>query len=354
MKVNDAIKNQFILYSLGVFLLYFVLNSLNPITADSNIIYITFLNLINALGSLLLITGLYDVVLKDKFQKETTTNFVKTLLLENDYLQNFNLKEIENMMLKLENKVICSDKNEHYKKKIINLIHDKILPMGGGTNDSDEINTFFEHYDEEIIYEKSDDKKFVTCKIITNYKLINNSNKTISQTIFTKKVFNSKILESISTPLEVASLELIIDGKKQDGYTNIGDKFIVEKVEKEAVSISNDDTIVMQIQEKKDETNTIEFKRKFKDSIVVKKELKITIPYDDIIYGHTFHRPMLNYSIRFRDNNAKEVIGILRSAFHKKTDDTITITKPQDNEIVIKLNDDLLLPKEGITMVTIR
>lgn len=292
--------------------------------------------------------------MKDKFQEETTTNFVKTLLLENNYLKNFNLREIENMMLKLENKIIASDKNEHYKNKIINLIHNKILPMGAGNSSLNELNTFFEYYDEEIIYEKSEENKFVKCKIITNYKLINNSEKAISQTIFTKKAFNSKILNDIDIPLEVSSLELIIDGNRENQYTNIGNKFIVKKIAQEAISISNNETIVMQIQEKEDESNSIEFKREFMESIVVKKELKIIIPYDDIIYGHTFHRPMLNYSIRFRDNNANEVIGILRSAFHEKTDDTITVTKPQANEIVIKLNDDLLLPKEGVTIVTIR
>jgi hypothetical protein len=358
MKVSDAIKNQFIIFSLVAFLIYFALNSLFPITATSNILYISILNIINAIGGLFLITGLYDVVLKDKFQKETTVNFVKTLLLENNYLKNFNLEEIENMMLKLENKVICSDKNEHYKKKIINLIHDKILPMGSGTSGSDELNTFFEYYNEEIIYSTSINKDFLECKVITDYKLINNSNDKISQTIFTKKMLNRKVFEYRDVPLEVKSLELTIDGKVIDDYkdsTSLKDIFKVESDVGGAISITNEDNTVMQIQEKTSDGSTaIEFKREFKESIVVKKELKIVIPYDDVTYGHTFHRPMLNYSIRFTDENAKKVIGVLRSAFHKKTDDTITITNPQDNTVVIKLNDDLLLPKEGITIVTIR
>lgn len=63
---------------------------------------------------------------------------------------------------------------------------------------------------------------------------------------------------------------------------------------------------------------------------------------------------MLNYSFRFRDENAKRVSAILRSAFHKKSDDTIIIKNTQPNEINIILKDDLLLPKEGLSAVSIR
>ncbi|NVJ53182.1 MAG: hypothetical protein HWD90_05770 [Campylobacteraceae bacterium] len=361
MKVSEAIKNQFIVYSLSSFLVYFIFTSIFPITQTSSSFYVTFLNIINAAGGLFLVTGLYDVILKDKFQEETITSFVKTLLLENDYLKKFDNDEIEKMILKLENKLLKDNKNKYYKNKLINLIHKKLLPMGSGNSTHEELNTFFEYYNEELIYDLSKDKKFINCKVITEYKLINNSDDEITQTIFTRKFLDPKISEYDGVALELEKLEVVIDGTLLSEYNDssqLKNMFTVVNELNDSISISNEEPLKMQIKEKikieKTGEELQEFRRKFKNSIIVKKELKIVIPYEDIMYGHTFHRPMLNYTFRFTDNNAKKVVGILRSAFHKKTDDTITVNNPQDNIVIIKLNNDLLLPKEGINVVSIR
>lgn len=360
MKIGEIIKNKFIVISLLCFLLYFILSGKFPPLATDTI-YISILNLINAVGALFLITGFYDVTLKEKFQDETINKFVNTLLLKDEYLDNFKENEIKGMLKKLEQKLLKNNNNHIYRAKVMSLINNKLLKMANGESEENELKTFFKNYDEELIYEKSTDGKFVICNLFINYHLVNLSKDNISQTIFTKKYFPSNISEYQGNPFQLLELKITVDGKEITKYkdkTKLSEYFGISKDIVESISISNQDQIPMQLQEKIKETNGTEkfkeFEISFSREIIVEKRLKLVIPYDDIVYGHTFHRPMLNYSFRFRDDNAKRVSATLRSAFHKKSDDTITIKNTQANEITIILKDDLLLPKEGLSAVSIR
>lgn len=360
MKIGEIIKNKFIVISLLCFLLYFILSGKFPPLATDTI-YISILNLINAVGALFLITGFYDVTLKEKFQDETINKFVNTLLLKDEYLDNFKEIEIKGMLKKLEQKLLKNNNNHIYRTKVMSLINNKLLKMASGESEENELKTFFKNYDEELIYEKSTDRKFVVCNLFVNYHLVNLSKDNISQTIFTKKYFPQNISEYEGVPLELLELKIIVDGKEKTEYkdkSKLNKLFGVSNNITESISISNQEQIPMQLQEKIIDTNGKEifkeFEMNFNKEIIVEKRLKVVIPFDDIVYGHTFHRPMINYSFRFRDENAKKVSATLRSAFHKKSDDTITIKNTQPNEINIILKDDLLLPKEGLSAVSIR
>ena len=47
----------------------------------------------------------------------------------------------------------------------MSLINNKLLKMANGESEENELKTFFKNYDEELIYEKSTDGKFVICKL---------------------------------------------------------------------------------------------------------------------------------------------------------------------------------------------
>lgn len=360
MKTGEIIKNKFIIISLSCFLLYFILSGKWPPLPEDTL-YISILNLINAIGALFLVTGFYDVTLKEKFQDETINKFVNTLLLKDEYIDNFKEIEIKNMIKKLQQKLLKNNNHNIYRRKIMSLINDKLLKMANGELEENELKTFFKNYEEELIYEKSKDKKFVVCSLFVNYTLVNLSKDIINQTIFTKKYFEQNISQYTGKPLELIELKIIIDGKEDKRYKDknkLNEIFGINKNIIESISISNQNQVPMQLQEKTKDNNgneiLKEFSISFSKEIIVEKKLKLVIPYHDIIYGHTFHRPMLNYSFRFRDENAKSVHAVLRSAFHKKSDDTITIKNPKPNEITISLKEDLLLPKEGLSAVSIR
>lgn len=361
MKISEIIKNKFIIISLLCFIVYFALSAEFPSAHDGSKVYVSFLNLINAIGALFLVTGFYDVTLKEKFQDETINKFVNTLLLKDEYLDNFEDIKIKGMLKKLEQKLLKNNNNHIYRTKVMSLINNKLLKMTNGESEENELKTFFKNYDEELIYEKSTDGKFVICKLFINYHLVNLSKDNICQTIFTKKYFPQNISEYEGNSLELLELKIIVDGKEKKEYkdkSKLSELFGVSNNITESISISNQDQIPMQLQEKIIDTNGNEifkeFEISFNKEIIVEKKLKVVIPFDDIVYGHTFHRPMINYSFRFRDENAKKVSATLRSAFHKKSDDTITIKNTQPNEINIILKDDLLLPKEGLSAVSIR
>lgn len=296
----------------------------------------------------------------ENIRNEIIDKMINTLLLKDEYIDSIKETEIKKILSKFQRKLLKNNTNIIYKNKIIKFINNKLLKMAAGELEENELKTFFNSYDEELIYEKSKDKKFVVCNLFINYNLVNLSKDTISQTIFTKKYFPINISEYDGEPLELIDLKIIVDGIELAKYkdkSKLSEYFGINKDVVESISISNQDQIPMQLQEriKNDDVETFkEFEISFSKEIIVEKRLKLIIPYDDIVYGHTFHRPMLNYSFRFRDENAKRVSATLRSAFHKKSDDTITVKNTQANEINIILKDDLLLPKEGLSAVSIR
>lgn len=361
MNVSEIIKNKFIIISLLCFILYFGLSAEFPPVADGSKIYLSFLNLINALGALFLVTGFYDVTLKEKFQNETIENFVRTLYLDSNYISKFNDNELKSILVKLQNKLLNSNNHSYYKERLTSHINEKIIPMGNGTIADDILNTYYKHYSETIICNKSEDKKVIICKVITSYELINNSEQPIPQIIFTKKHIDSKILALITEePVKLCSLKITIDGKKISEYDNpntLSNYFKLSKKNNRSTSVSKNSHELMQIKEIIEidgNKKLVEFKRKFNKSLKIKKTLEVAIPYDDIYYGHIFHRAILNYSLTFRDYNAITVEGMLFSAFHKNTDDTIHLTDTEDYEFKIDLKDDLVLPKEGLSVISKR
>ncbi|PHO10305.1 hypothetical protein CPG37_04465 [Malaciobacter canalis] len=358
MKVTEAIQNKFIVLSLITFLGYFIISGQFP-PGPQQTIYVTFLNLLNAIGGLLLITGLYDVTLKEQFQNETIENFIKTLYLDNKYVSRFKKEELRNIFAKVLKEFIKSDINSIYKNKITEHISKNIIPMARGEHSDSKINTYFKHYDEQIVCFKSKDKNVIRCKVATSYELINNTSLPISQTIFTLKNIPNCHSLNFDKVLKLISLKIFVDGKEEKQYSKpdfLKENFKVAEANGQSTSVStySERVQIKQIVKKGEEEELIEFKKKFNKKLKVKKVFEIDIPYFDNNYTHIFHRPILNYSLTYKDYNASKVEGVLISAFHKKSDDTIHMNPIEENEFKIELKEDLVLPKEGLTVISRR
>jgi len=362
LKASDFIKNQFILYSLFAFILYAIISGLAG--ATPHFLVLTLMNLVNALGGLLLIAGLYDVTMKEKYQRETTNQFVKTLFLEDKYIDSFNDDDLIAMMGNIQRKLLNVNKNKDFKDKVLYLINSKILPLGRGKLADDYANSIFEDYDENVVMKqvKIDEALFIEFSVSVKYKLLNNSDKkSLEQEIFTRK-FIDKSVESCSSPaLVLNELEITIDGKHTKYTKTMIDDMItlIKDIETPQNTISNTQTVMFQFQEKYihepgGEEVYKPFTKKFYNSIQVAKKYKVLTPIDDVIYGHLFHRPIMNFSIRVRDESATKLTGMLRSAFHKRNDDKISIESSTPNEVEIKLKNDLLLPQEGVVFFSQR
>lgn len=346
MNVSNLIKNSFFITSLSSYLIYFILTAV--FSGVNNMLLSVVLNLLNALGGVTLVTALYDVTFREKYQNETTKEFVKTIFLEKEYIEQFTDETLNKMLLNIQKQLLRNQTNIDYKNRVISLIQDKIMPMGNATHEDERINSYFEHYAEEVIYEKSNYKKVIKCTNIIEYKLINGSENKMQQVVLTEK-FIPNLPEGI-TPLKLIKLEVSVDGTTTIYDVN---EFTYVETDKKQDSLSSDNGTSYQIQRTVSTENKV-FSLDVHKFIYVKKEIELYISYDDVIYGHTFHRPLLNYDLRLRDENATKVSAIMRSAFHKNQDDTISMRNIRPNEIRITLVNDLLLPKEGVAVISIR
>jgi len=306
-------------------------------------------------------TAMMKSIKKEVLDIFSDDDIIKSLQQKKNKLDKIPLPKLQNMLLKLENKILKDNTNKLYKDKLTNLINNKIIPMGNGTSKDNILNTYFNYYNEKIICKKSIDKDFIICKTMVDYELINNSDEEISQEIFTVKSFEPSTFNTNKNILKLLSFDITIDGVKEDTIFDekvIDEKFKIVKLEAETQTISTIQPVRLQLQEKIKnnigEEELIKFSRLFKKSIRVKKEIEVIIPYSDTFYAHVFHRAMLNYSFDFRDENALKVDSMLNSAFHKRSDDTIVIRSTQDNEISVNVTNDLILPKEAIIIISKR
>lgn len=361
MNISSLIQHKLLIYSLLVYIVFSIVVSV--VGATPNLFETTIMNMLNALGGVMLVAALYDITLREHYQQETTKNFVKSLFLENGYLDKFNDEDLIEMMGNIQWKLLDPSKNEDYKRKLIYLMNSKLMPMGKGSAQDEKQNSVFDYYHENLLMKKSSDNKVIECKIMIEYKLSNNSKKVgkTKQEIFSKKYIDPSVIKRGRDPLQLKKLSITADGIQ----TTFNDEMIKNRIklaigdDENQNTISNTDTTMVQLQEKIDpHTNdgkeSKQFLIEFENTLLVEKEFIIYIPYNDTTYSHLFNRPIMNYHIRVRDENAKKVTGILRSAFHKKDDDSITVKSIDDKEAEIKLNNDLLLPKEGVIIFSDR
>ncbi len=324
-------------------------------------------NLFNPLGSILIVGGIFEIAFKEKFIKEVSENFVKTIFLEPNNLNNFKEEDLEQMHSSIQNKLLENNRNSICSQKIVTMINDSFYQMAKGTHNKNIFNTFFQSYISSIYVKKrenmNDDK--VTIEYEMKYELINNkkNGEEVKVDIFAKRFF-PLILSSQNT---FKTQELNLLTIKKDDESIIDYSQDIKNSQFEEITLNKDDfdnitiqeQVKRQIQYKKDGND--EFKPlevSFKNRLIVHKKIKISTLHDDIHYSHIFNRPTLNYTIRYLDENVstdtKDYLTLrLFSGLNKKSSDKIHPTLA-GNSISLSVSEGILLPGEGISIVALR
>lgn len=319
-------------------------------------------NLTNAVGSILIVGGIFEIAFKDKFIKEVSNNFVKTIFLEQSSLENFKPEELNQMNKSIQKKLLKENKN-HYTNKIITMINDSFFEMAKGTHHNKDFNTFFQYYNSILYVNKKEEKDdFVNIDYEIKYEILNNSQdkEEVTIDIFSKRFFPLTLsTKDTFITQELVSLNIKSDGKGIDYAKDISNgkfkELTLDKDDLDNIRIQED--IKRQIQYSEDNTLTA-FKATFKNSLIVEKKIKIKTLYKDIGFSHIFKRPTLNYSIQYHDENVsvetKDYLTLkLFSGLNKKPNDKIHPVL-KGKVISLHVSDGLLLPGEGISIVALR
>lgn len=348
---------------LGMF--FIIAYLLIPENTTSELLQLT-KNFCNALGSILIVGGIFEIAFKEKFIKEVSNSFVKTIFLRANALDNFKEQELEQINKSIQNKLLKDNKNSICSNKMITMINDSFYQMAKGTHSKDEFNTFYQYYNSIMHVKKrlspSDDK--VTIEYEIKYEIINNKkdNQEVSIDIFSKRFFPL----SLSSQDSFITQELTFLTIKKDGESVIDylkdikdNKFKEETITKDDLdSITIQESVKRQIYYKSENGNFSPFKINFKNNMIVNKKIKITTQFDDISYSHIFKRPTLNYSIQYYDDNVnigkKDYLTLrLFSGLNKKSNDKIHPILT-GNLISLNVSEGILLPGEGISIVALR
>ncbi len=358
---SNVYSSQFIIYGLIALLIYVI------IPDDLHVVVSIVKNLFNAVGSILIVGGIFEVAFKDKFIKEVSTNFVKTIFMQPDSLDHFKNNDLIDMKESIQKKLLQKNNGE-YSKKIINMINNSFFKMAQGEHKNSNFNKYFQYYN-SILYVKKRKKDScvveidyeIKYEIINNCKNDNGVNKEAKLSIFSKRFFPLALSqEHKTTTQELLSLRIKVDNQYTDYSKKINNKEFQEQLvdteEKDNVKIQED--IKRQIQFKNETGQFEEFEVEFKDSIVVEKKLKIFTTYNDIAFSHIFKRPTMNYSIIYTDENVtpetKDYLTLrLYSGLNKKTNDKIHPVL-KGKMISLNVSEGVLLPGEGVSIVALR
>ncbi|MFA7021672.1 hypothetical protein [Aliarcobacter sp.] len=318
-------------------------------------------NLSNALGSILIIGGIFEIVFKEKFIKEVTSSFVKTIFLKPASLENFKDEELEQINKSIQSRLLYGNRNNYYSNRILTMINDSFYEMAKGTHHNKDFNTFFQYYN-SVLYVNERKENYVNIEYEIKYEIINNTKnkEEVEIDIFSKRFFPLSLsLADSCVTQELTYLNIKSDGKSMDYSKEIRDgKFKEQTLDKDDLdNIRIQEDVKRQIQEDKDGTFS-PFKVKFKEKLIVEKKIKIVTLYDDISFSHIFKRPTLNYSIQYHDENVsvntKDYLTLrFFSGLNKKSSDKIHPVL-KGKVISLHVSDGLLLPGEGISIVALR
>lgn len=319
-------------------------------------------NLTNALGSILIVGGIFEIVFKEQFIKEVTSSFVKTIFLKPTSLENFKDEELEQIHKSIQQRLLYTNKNNYYSNRILTMINDSFYEMAKGTHHNKDFNTFFQYYNSVLYVNKKEEDDYVNIEYEIKYEIINNTKnkEEVEIDIFSKRFFPLSLSLTGNCITQVlTSLNIKSDGKGMDYAKEIRDgKFKEQTLDKDDLdNIRIQEDVKRQIQVEKEGIFT-PFRVKFKEKLIVEKKIKIVTLYDDICFSHIFKRPTLNYSIQYHDENVsvdtKDYLTLrLFSGLNKKSNDKIHPVL-KGKVISLHVSDGLLLPGEGISIVALR
>lgn len=349
----------FIIFGL-IFIILFLLIPENNTNEFNQILK----NLFNALGSILIVGGIFEIAFKEKFIKEVSNNFVKTIFLKSSTLDNFKEEELEQINKSIQNKLLNNNRTNICSNKILTMINDSFYQMAKGTHNKTEFNTYFQYFNATLyVKKKEENEDIVEIEYDLKYEIRNNKKHQdeIEVGIFTKRFFPLNLsLKDECLTQELTHLTIKKDGESKDYTSEIKDglfkEITISKEEKDMIKIQEEVKRQIQLQEKGAESK--EFKVSFRNTMIVEKKIKIVTLFDDIHYSHIFSRPTLNYSIQYYDENVsvkdKDYLTLrLFSGLNKKTNDRIH-PNLKGQLISLNISDGILLPGEGISIVALR
>jgi len=369
MKEEENMTNMFAKYKFMIYGMASIITSLampTSIVIDYLIepISLSFLiNTFNALGSILIIGGIFEITMKDKFIKDVTKDFIKALFLDKSSLGHFTQDDLFLMKKNLQ-QALLGKRNYHYKNKFSAMLNDSFFQIARGRHKNKEFNMFFDYYTVVIYIKKSLDSKYVEVEFDLKYKLVNNTfddegnPREVENGIFVKRFFPPFAKEEPTQ--ELISMSTTADGIRNTySATDFTEKIVNKDTSDNVKAIKED--VKKQLQKKTgEEDETEEILLKFKDTLILEKKISVKTLYNDINYTHIFKRPTLNYSIHFIDENVDMSITDvdylslrLFSGLNKKNNDKIHPVL-KGNSISLTVSDELLLAGEGIMINSVR
>jgi hypothetical protein len=324
------------------------------------------MNVFNAIGAILIVGGIFEIILKDQFIQEVSKDFIKALFLERSSLGRFNQSDLIQMKTNIQEELLGKG-NNHFKNKLMHMINNSFFQIARGTHANEDFNMFYDYYN-VVIYIKGSSKRFIEIEYDLKYKLINNKVDekrqlidSVLTTVFAKRFFPSFKDDDVTQ--KVLSLVIKKDGQLYDYKEDIDKGLFVEQIlnkgtEDDIKALKED--VKKQIQRKNDDESFSPLEVKFHDYLIVEKKILVKTLYTDFNYSHIFKRPTLNYSIHFIDENVdvslEEVDYLslrLFSGLNKKNNDKIHPVL-KGNSISLTVSDELLLAGEGISINSIR
>lgn len=303
----------------------------------------TILNIVNAISSLLLITGLFDVVLKQEYLQQLSQHIINGFFAKKDSIKNIPkhilVQNINNML-----DVLSDSLHDNLKEKFKYRVSTYFINIFN-SDSNEKIHTFYKDYNLKIkINKKEVSQNYCSTTYDLSYTLVNNSNTQINHDIFKVRGFNKELIDE--NILSVNLLKIKIDNKDIEEIDINTLKMIEVPLPIEATTNNIDNIICLTIG-----TENTPYKVKFNKELQVTKQLTIKIPKKDILYKCHFNRLATNAKITFIDKNAKNIHILNSFAFIEKKNIDIEDIDIDTKQITIN---DLVFPKDAISFISER
>ena len=334
-KLLEGVSNRFIITALLGFIAYFNISEE----------YVSLRNIINAMSSVILIAGLFEVYLQKMYISTLSQNIINGFFSKKESLDLIKKEDIINSMNNMMN-YLANDLHNDLQNKFSNRVSTHFIDVFKDDN-CEHLHTFYSRYSLNIIIKKRGrNVNYINTHYKLTYTLVNNSNNEIAHNIFKKRGVEKTFFDAHPDILELKNLEIKVDNSPTQ-IIDVNEFTLKEVPIPDKVSINNREQITCATLYKDDKPYEV----KFKDKLVIKKNIVIKTSINDIIYKCHFNRLATNIDITLSDEGAKKIHILNGFAFISK--ENIDITDVLDNNKNIKVND-LVFPRDDISFISER
>ncbi len=311
-------------------------------------------NLLNAIGSIFIVGGIFEILYKKVFLEEIATDFTSKLFLDKDAIQKFDPNNLKRMMINIQ-RVLSKTKNEKYQDKILKIVNNHLIPLINGCHRNNKFNVYYDYYDLNISVKEVEDE-FIVMDYISKYKIVNAKKGKATHTILSRFSF-PQIGEKVYKNQDLLKLTVTKDYQDTKNYAEDikNKKFELVEIdmikEDDNIRAQKNKDVKKQLQLKTNDGHK-ELKEDFSKWLVVEEHSNIRTLYLDDLYSFIARAPILNFSIHFTDKTIDhELINPLSlklfSGLNKIKDDRIHPIY-QGDTVSLTIRDELLLPGEGV------